>query len=238
MKYFLNLSINDLRSTFRDPVFKALLFFPFVSYAIVGWIFPAVIHRWPVIGDYADVILMWACMQSSTMFGFIYGFLFLEEREEHITDALQVVPVRLITMIFARLLAGMLVSFMVNFVLFHFGGIAHLQVIQEILLALLYSLSAPLITLLVTAFAGNRIEGLAQMKIFNILLILPGLIFFLPYPLLNITAIIPTYWSFRATEMALKGSPLFPVYLAGGLIFHLGLIFFLNRYFDKKLHMG
>jgi fluoroquinolone transport system permease protein len=235
MRFFMTLSISDLRSTFRDPVFKALLFFPFISYAIIGWILPLVIQRWPVVQPYSGIILMWACMQSSTMFGFIYGFLFLEEKEDRITEALRVVPVRLIFLVFSRLFIGMLVSFLVNMVLFHFGGVASLPLIQEILLSILFSLSAPLITLLITAFAGNRIEGMAQMKIFNILLMMPGLIYFLPYKVLHFTALIPTYWSFRATEMAIEGSSRFLLYVAGGILLHLLIIFFLNRRFEKRL---
>ncbi len=235
MKFILSLSLNDLRSTFRDPVFKALLFFPFISYGIIAWGLPAVIHRWPVVQDYSHIILMWACMQSSTMFGFIYGFLFLEEKEENITQALRVVPVTGIMLVFSRLLIGMGISFLVSLVLFQFGGVVQLPVIDEILLSVLYSLSAPLITLLLAAFARNRIEGMAQMKIVNIFLMLPGLIYFLPYKALHLTAIAPTYWSFRATEMAILHSPLFLLYFVGGLLIHLGIIFWLNRRLEKEI---
>jgi hypothetical protein len=138
----------------------------------------------------------------------------------------------MIVLVFSRLFIGMLISFLVSMVLFHFGGIASLPLIQELLLSILFSLSAPLITLLITAFAGNRIEGMAQMKIFNLLLMMPGLIFFLPYKALHLMAIIPTYWSFRATEMAMEGSSRFLLFVAGGILLHLAIIFFLNRKFD------
>jgi len=235
MKFFLSLSMNDLRSTFRDPVFKGLLFFPFISYAIIAWVLPAVIGRWPVVGDYADIILMWACLQSSTMFGFIYGFLFLEEKEENINQALRVVPVSVLYFVFSRLFIGIVVSFLVSMILFRFGKVVNLPLAIEILLSLAYSLSAPLITLLLAAFARNRIEGMVQMKIVNILLILPGLIYFLPYKVLHFTALIPTYWVFRATEQAIDGSPLFYLFFSCGLILHLLIIYFLNRKLETEV---
>jgi fluoroquinolone transport system permease protein len=235
MKFLISLSLNDLRCTFRDPVFKALLFFPFISYGIIAWVLPAVIHRWPVVQAYSDVILMWACMQSSTMFGFIYGFLFLEEKEENIDQALRVVPVSGIMLVFSRLLIGIGISFLVSMVLFHFGRVVRLPLIEEILLSFLYSLSAPVITLLLAAFARNRIEGLAQMKMVNILLMLPGLIYFLPYKALDATAMIPTYWSFRATEMAIRHSDSFLLYMMAGFFMQLGIIFFLNRRLEKEM---
>jgi hypothetical protein len=235
MNFFFTLSKNDLRSTFRDPVFKGLLFFPFISYGIIAWVLPAVINRWPVVGDYSDIILMWACMQSSTMFGFIYGFLFLEEKEENINQVLRVVPVSGLFLVFARLFVGILISFMVSMVLFHYGKVVELPLASELMLSLLYSLSAPLITLFLAAFAKNRIEGMAQMKLVNLFLMLPALIFFLPYKILHLTVLIPTYWVFRATEMAMERSPLFYLFLSGGLFFHLVIIYFLNRKSEKEL---
>lgn len=235
MRFLLSLSVNDLRCTFRDPVFKALLFFPFISYAIIAWGLPSIIQRWPAVDNYAGVILMWACMQSSTMFGFIYGFLFLEEKEENINQALRVVPVSGIVLVFSRLLIGMGISFMVSVILFHFGGVVRLPLLHEILLSFLYSLSAPLITLLLAAFARNRMEGLAQMKMVNILLMLPALIYFLPYKALHLTAVIPTYWSFRATEMSIHRTGSFLLYIFAGLLLHLVIIFFLNRRLEKEM---
>jgi fluoroquinolone transport system permease protein len=235
MRFLLSLSLNDLRCTFRDPVFKALLFFPFISYGIIAWGLPFIIQRWPAVENYSGVILMWACMQSSTMFGFIYGFLFLEEKEENINQALRVIPVSGIMFVFSRLLIGIGISFMVSITLFHFGGVVRLPLIHEILLSFLYSLSAPLITLLLAAFARNRIEGLAQMKIVNILLMLPGLIYFLPYKALHLTAVLPTYWSFRATEMSIHHSGSFLLYVFAGLLLHLVIIFFLNRRLEKEM---
>lgn len=235
MNSILVLSANDFRSTFRDPVFKGLLVFPFLSFAIVRWVFPLLINRFPSIEPYGPVILMWGCLQSAIMFGFIYGFLFLEEKEENIWQVIRVLPISGLKLVLSRLLIGLIISSMVNFTLIHWGRIAHFPLYQEILLSIQFSLAAPLIALALGAFANNRIEGLAQMKIVNMLLIIPGLIYILPYKAFHLTALIPTYWSFRSLEMATKNSADFFWFFIIGMIFYLTCIFLLNRRLERSI---
>jgi ABC-type multidrug transport system permease subunit len=232
MNLLLTLSRYDLRSTFRDPIFKGLLLFPFVSFALVRWGLPLLVIRYPVMEPYRLVVLMWACMQAAIMFGFIYGFLFLEEKEEHIRQVIRVMPVSGSRLLAARLLTGVTISAAVAFVLLHWGGVARLPFYAEVLLSLQFSLVAPLLALSLGAFAANKIEGLAQMKIFNLLLILPGLIYFLPFRLLHLLALIPTYWSFRTLEHANHPGPFFTYFAAGSLVY-MTFLFVLNRRMEK-----
>jgi hypothetical protein len=229
MNRLLVLSLGDLRSTFRDPVFKILLFFPFMSFVLIRWGLPEILQRYPVVEPYREVILMWACLQSAIMFGFIYGFLFLEEKEENIWQVLRILPVSGLKLVFARLLIGLIISTLVNLCLIHFGKIIQISLAKEVLLSLQFSLAAPFIALLLGAFAQNRIEGLAQMKIINLLLMLPALIYFIPSAWVHLlTAFIPTYWSYRSLEMAQDDLP-FMLYLATGFILYALAIFFLNK---------
>ncbi|MDO1447730.1 hypothetical protein Q0590_15775 [Rhodocytophaga aerolata] len=228
MNYLISLSISDLRSTFRDPVFKVLLFFPFMSFTLIRWGLPAILNNFPVIQPYSQVILMWACLQSAIMFGFIYGFLFLEEKEENIWQVIRILPVKPLNLVLSRMLFGLGISSLVNFFLLHYGQIVSLTLVKEWLLAFQFSLAAPLIALLLGAFSQNRIEGLAQMKIINLLLILPALIYFVPSPWMHLAAVIPTYWSYRSLEMA-ENTPQFLLYLSSGFALYMVAIFLLNR---------
>lgn len=222
------LSISDFKATFRDAMFKILLFFPFASFALIRWVLPFIEERYPEIGSYKQVVLMWACLQSATMFGFIYGFIFLEEKEQNIWQVIRVTPVGSLKVIFSRLLVGIMVSFFVNLCLLRFGNIVHLSFLTEIILALHFSLAAPLIALALGAFAKNRIEGLAQMKIINLLLIAPALIYFLPSKWAHITALIPTYWSNRALETADNNQNFF-IFSVTGLVLYILAVLLLNR---------
>ncbi|MBA3898593.1 MAG: hypothetical protein H0X62_00030 [Bacteroidetes bacterium] len=234
MRNFITLSYSDFRSTFRDPIFKGLLLFPFFAFALIRFVLPAVVEEFPEVEQFTAVILMWACLQSATMFGFIYGFLFLEEKEENLWQALKILPVSSLKLVLSRLALGLCVSTIVNYCMIRFGNVIQVDFIKELLLAVHFSLAAPLIALYIAALAKNRIEGLAQMKIVNLLLILPAFIYFFPYDALHLTAVIPTYWSFRSLEMATTGENFLVFYLAG-LFFYLLFILLLNNKLNKTL---
>lgn len=219
MKTLLLLSTQDLRTTFRDPVFKGLFFFPLLAFAMVKWGLPAAVEALPVMGDYLEPILMWACLQSAMMFGFIYGFLYLEEKEEGVDLALSVLPVPTFVILSSRLLVGFSFSVLVNWLLIHFGGIVKVEYWQEVLLALHFALAAPLMALYLRAFAGSRIEGMAQLKILNLIFYVPALVYFLPQQWLHAFAVIPTYWSFRSMDQANSNTGFWLAYGVGILVY-------------------
>lgn len=235
MKLLLTLSKNDFRNTFRDPMFRSLLFFPIISFAIIYWGVPAIEGIYPPLAPYKPVILMWACLQSATMFGFIYGFLFLEEKEDGIWQAVRLLPISGLQLAFSRMLIGLVISFIVNFVLIYFGGMVQLPLFIALLLSALYSLTTVLIALWLGAMGRNKIEGIAQMKVLNIALILPGIIYILPYKALHATAIVPTYWLFRSTEAAIFHTGNMGWFFAVGLLSQVLAIFLLNRKMQRDL---
>jgi len=229
MKSVLTLSLADLQSTFREPLFRILIFFPFISFAIVRWVFPLALQYFPVIEPYSQVILMWACLQSATMFGFIYGFIFLEEKEENIWQVIQVLPVSGFKLVTSRLLVGMIITTLVSFVLIHWGGIVRFPVWKEIIVSAHFSLAAPLMALYLASFARNKIEGLAQVKVINILVIIPGIIYFIPHKATYLTGIIPTFWSFKSLEMANASLPQFSMFLIIGTLWYGVVLYLLYR---------
>lgn len=234
MKQLLLISGNDFRITFRDPMLKGLLFFPLVALAIVKFLVPYLSEQYPVIEPYEPVILMWACMQSATMFGFISGFLFLEEKDENVFSALRVAPISASTFVLLRLAAGVFISILVNLLLLQVGDLVVVPFGQALLLAVQFSLIAPLLALMTATFARNKMEGLAQFKIFNLLLNLPILRYFLDTPALEAFAIIPTYWSFRSVETVAYGGNFWLFYSVGMLVYATAL-FTLARIFEKKV---
>lgn len=228
MRKLLILSKSDFNSTFRDPLFKILLFFPLLSFIIIRYLLPVLVSFYPPLGEYTEVVLMWACIQSATMFGIIYGFLFLEEKEESLWQVLRILPVETGQLIFSRLLLGLLISVVINYLLIHYGNIIFISFWKELLLAIHFSLVAPFISLAVGVFAKNRIEGLAQIKIVNLILILPALIYFIPGKWLHLMALVPTYWSYRSLEFVDNLSK-FLIFLSVGFFLYFAAIGYLKK---------
>ena len=102
------------------------------------------------------------------------------------------------------------------------------------LLAVQYALLAPLLALLVATFAQNKVEGLAQFKLYNFMLNLPVLIYFLPYEILHGLAVIPTYWTFRSVE-ALHADGNFWLFYGIGTLVYGGVLAGLVRLFEKRV---
>ena len=233
MKFALRLIRHDLNSTFRDPLFKGLLFFPFICFALVRWVFPWLIAKYPVIEPYQDVLVMWACLQAATMFCFIYGFLFLEEKEENLLPVLRTLPVSTGTLVTIRQTVAISIATLINFFILEWGGILESHPIDHFLIALQMSLIAPVITLYLAVFAHTRMEGLAQIKIINILLIAPGLIYFLSQKGLHALAVVPSYWSFRAIEVS--ETDRLNYFLWIGFVVYLLVLIILNKRFKNKV---
>ena len=234
MSQIFTLSINDFRMVFRDPMLRVFLFMPLLVLAVVVWLVPLLFAAYPAARDYDYVILMLAGMQTSTMFGFINGFVFLEEKDEQVFSALRVMPVSAGMLVGVRMLLGFAVACLVNVVLLRLTSWVAMSWGQTVLLAVQYALLAPLLALLVATFAQNKVEGLAQFKLYNFMLNLPVLIYFLPYEILHGLAVIPTYWTFRSLE-ALHADGNFWLFYGIGTLVYGGVLAGLVRVFEQRV---
>ena len=234
MNRILILSANDFRMVFRDPMLRIFLFMPLLVLAVVVWAIPLLFAAFPAAQAYNHVVLMLACMQTATMFGFISGFVFLEEKDEHVFAALRVMPVSAGTLVGVRMLLGFTIAALTTVVLLRLAPWVTMSWLQIILMALQYALLAPLLALLVVNFAKNKVEGLAQFKLYNFVLNLPVLIYFLPYRLLHALAVIPTYWTFRSVE-SLHGGGNFLLFYGIGIVVYGLVLVGLIRFFEKKV---
>ena len=234
MKRFLTLSRNDFRMVFRDPMLRLFLLLPLLIILAVVWGIPPVFAAYPAVQDYDYVILMWAGTQASTLFGFINGFVFLEEKDEHVFAALRVMPIAASTLIGVRMLLGVSIAFAVNVTTFSLCPWLPMSSVEVLLIALQYSLLAPLLTLALATFAENKVEGLAQFKVYNFIIILPALIYFLPFRALHALAVVPTYWTFRSVEAVHSGEHYF-LFIGIGFVAYIVAFVALVRFFEQRV---
>ncbi len=234
MNRILTLSANDFRMVFRDPMLRIFLFLPLLILGVVVWVIPAVFFSYPIIQEYDYVILMWTCMQASTMFGFINGFVFLEEKDEQVFTALRVMPIAASTLVSVRMLIGVIIAFVTNVTILSLTRWVPINTAQLLLIAFQYALLAPLLALLVATFAQNKVEGLAQFKIYNFIVNAPILIYFLSVDALHALAVIPTYWTFRSVEAIHQGHNFF-FFFGIGLLYYVLVLGILVRIFERRV---
>ncbi|MGB3618843.1 MAG: hypothetical protein WBA12_12050 [Catalinimonas sp.] len=223
MNRLLLLAANDFRMVFRDAMLRGFFLLPLLILVLVVWGVPPLLDAYPAVRDYKHVILMGACMQTVTMFGFITGFVFLEEKDQGVFAALRVLPVTAGTMLSVRLLLGTAVAWSIGTAIILLTGWLDLHAGAALLLSLPFALLTPLLTLLPATFARNKVEGLAHFKVWSFLCNLPLLVYFLDHPWLRVLAVIPTYWPYRAVAAAEAGESIYPSVGVGLLVLALGL---------------
>jgi len=238
MKQLALLSANDFKMVFRDPMLKGLLVVPLLSLAIIVWLVPYIASLYPIVNQYNHTILMWGCLQTAVMFGFINGFIFLEEKDENVIDVLRVVPVSALGVIGFRLLLGVLISTIISTCMIVFGKLVIMPLGVALLVALQYSLLAPILTMLLAVLAKNKVEGLAHFKVYNLLVLAPILVYFIDVPWLHALALLPTYWAFKGIDTFWQAGGYTPAFwqpfLIGMAVFA-GALALLIRLMEKKL---
>lgn len=187
----------DLQQIFRDKTLLLFLFAPLLLLGVLRYVVPAWQSSFPALQPYGYIFVMFAGVQTAIMLGFVVSFILLEEKDEGVLQALRVLPIAPAAFVRYRLAFATLFSAAAALLLLLANGLVHLSLPAALLLAVQYSLVAPLIVLLVGTFAQNKIEGMAFFKGVDLLLLLPILSFFLPGWYGYLFAWVPTYWTFQ-----------------------------------------
>jgi hypothetical protein len=104
-------------------------------------------------------------------------------------------------------------------------------------IALVASLAAPLLALVLATAAPNKVAGFAVMKVLNSLNLLPIAAFFIPEPLQYAAGIVPTYWPMRALWSAAAHQS-YAGYLAVGAMVGMAAVLVAVRLFNRRLAAG
>jgi len=233
MKRFLRLSLNDFRMIFRDPMLKGLIGLPLLVILLAVFLVPYLNARFPAFEAYNHIVLMGAGGQAATMFGFIIGFIFLEEKDENVFVVLKTMPVSGRFFVSQRLALSIFIAFLYNCGLMFFSKLAPMNGIEKVLMALQFSLLAPILALAVAVFARNKVEGLAQFKIYNLFVNLPLLIYFLDFEGLHFLAVLPSYWSFQSIEMLKNDGPFWFYHIIGWVVYFIFIAVLVKRFESK-----
>lgn len=233
MRLFLRFGLYDAKHIFRDKLLIIFLFAPFLLWAFARWAVPVFIAHYPIVEEYSHYVVFFAAMQTSVMVGFIYAFLFLEEKDEQLVPVLRVLPVSPSFLVVCRLSFATLFSFLGALLLIQGSGYARPGWAVSFILAIEYALLTPIIALIVATFAQNKIEGMAFFKGIDLLLLIPILSFFVPSGFHYFFAILPTFFTFQLYDAALFSNSSWIIWALVGLLFYGVVLMGLVRRFRK-----
>jgi len=202
---------------------------PLLIFVIVLGALPILIDSYGGVDRYLPIILMGATMQTSTMFGFIYSMVFIDEKETNVAKVYGVLPVSKTGFVAFRMVIPFTISTTFTFLLLASQPFYSFTLLSMALLAILCGLMAPLLTLLVSIYSKNKMEGMTWFKLANLLVSIPLAAFFISeYTILF--GFIPTHWAFQTLDkMILSENYYLP--LSIGIVFTSALLILLIKRF-------
>jgi fluoroquinolone transport system permease protein len=167
------------------------------------------------------------------LFGMVYGFILLDERDGGIISYLAITPLGKGGYMLIRMIMPVVLSiFMCVLYLELTGFHKFLSTLQISLISLIVSLEAPMILLFLGAFAGNKVEGIALSKGIGIFMIPIIADYFLKGEWRWIMSVSPLWWIERAV---FSFSVERWLYLAGAAAVHILFLILLFRKFQRRM---
>ena len=221
-----------------DPMLILSMAVPFILWGLMQYLFPWLgnlfLTQWSIdITSWYTSAGTFFVLLIPMMFGMVYGFILLDERDGGIITAISVTPTGKSGYLQLRLGFPLILSLLFVFmflVLLQLTG--SLGILQIILISALTASQALLLLLFLGAFADNKVMGMAIAKGFGLLLMGPVLDFVLPSPYFWIGAYSPLFWSGRA--LLAENSASFWLFFCLATIFHGALLWILFRKFISR----
>ncbi|MCK9630211.1 MAG: hypothetical protein M0R30_01095 [Methanoregula sp.] len=224
MTSILSLAANDLKMIIRDRMLVAVFCLPLPLLLLSAWIIPEISEQFYDLVPYSCLILSFAFIQMAVIFGFVYAFLMIDERDENILSALRVVPVSPAVFILSRLLCATLFAFFYSVLAFVILGLADVPVPDIILISFMFALLAPIIALTIVILSGNKVDAIAVFKGIDLAVLLPLVSLFIQSSWKYIFAIFPHFWTILAFGGLLLSGSLDYLSLSVGLVLQFVLL--------------
>lgn len=230
----------DVRQIGRDPFLRVVLLGPVLILlavrlgvpALTDWLLRhhgfdlAPLH--PLVAAFMFVLLV------PYLFGGLIGLLLLDERDQGILTALRVTPASLPG--YGRYRAGLVMTATVValVVCLPLSGLLAVPMVAALPSVGLAALAAPAWGLGLAAFATNKVEGLAALKIVSFVLSAPIGAWIAGSPWELAFGLAPTYWPAKAFWQAHLSGVVWPYALVGAA-YHLAVLMWLARRLEVRL---
>lgn len=205
MKKLLKVTLNDFRLVFRDNSLKIFIALPLLNLVVIRYAVPYVAGIYEFLHDYINVILMLATMQGSMAFGFVYSMVLVDEKDTQVAKVYGILPVSKFWFVVFRLIPPFLLATMATFLLLLVEPFYGLPVLSNLVYSTLAGLVSPLMILFISIISKNKIEAMTWQKLFNLLIFLPVLAFFVPASFSLYFAVFPTFWAYQGFNFLIEG---------------------------------
>ena len=119
---------------------------------------------------------------------------------------------------------------------FEIANLVSMSWLRLVPIAVVGSLSGPLLSLALATVAENKVQGFAVVKALGTLMTPAVVAYFIATPWQYIAGILPLYWPLKAFWLAHEGGAPWVPFLLVGLVYQLALLACLLRRFRRVLH--
>jgi len=229
---------SDFKIIGRDPMLILCMVAPILLLLVALFLFPLISElttrylNFPL-DEYLPIGRLFLFPLTPMMFGLIYGFILLDERDGGIISYLAITPLGKSGYLKIRMLLPVVISFVMNVLFLFVAGFGSSMNWVEIgILSFIVAFEAPMMLLFLAAFASNKVEGMAISKGFGIIMLPMVIDYFLKGSWRWALSISPLWWVERAvfSDISVRW-----LYLTGAAIVHLLFIWLLYRKFEKQM---
>ena len=235
MVHVSKLLVNDLRNILRDRLLLYTAFLiPIIIIIFTRLIIPWLSENIVPLQQYYPLLFMLFVTTIPMMFGFVTGFLIMDERDENLLTVLRVMPISRSAYLIYRMAFMSVLSFIYILLFPALTGLIDISIVDYLTIAVLLALFTPAMGLVANIVANNKVQAFAVFKMLGGVFFLPLFAFFINNDLKYVFGIIPNFWTFMALDKLLNTGTQDVVFLGIGFISHLTLLALLFYLFNKK----
>ncbi len=233
---------GELRNIARDKMYLFLAIYPFI-FGYVGYLLVNYVDAHVAPTSLApEIIVMFLILMTSYMFGAIMGFTLLDDKDDKVLIALKVTPISVKYYVSIKVVLSFVFALLATIIFIIFTDfLPTASLWQIILITIASAMQAPGVTLIVNAFARNKVEGFVIMKISGMILILPMVAFYVLNWQEVFLGIAPGFYSARMIQMILlpnlEYNFTFVIYFIIGMLYNIVLLYLLSKLYFKKANI-
>jgi fluoroquinolone transport system permease protein len=229
------LLLNDIRNIIRDRLLLYTAFLiPLIIIIFTRLVIPWLSENVVPLQQYYSLLFMLIVITIPMMFGFVIGFLIMDERDENLLTVLRVMPISRNTYLIYRMLFVSILSLVYILLFPLLTGLIDIGFIDYLPIGVLLAFLTPVLGLVANIVATNKVQAFAVFKTLGGVFYIPLFAFFINNDFKYILGIIPNFWTFMALDKLLTTGQQDYVFLGIGFVLHLILLGVLFYIFNKK----
>ena len=230
MKKILSSTIQIFKQIKSDPMMFAACFSPFIMGTLIKFGIPFLerITKFSLQAYYPIFDLLLSIM-APVLLCFAFAMITLEEIDDKVSRYFSITPLGKSGYLFTRLGVPSIISAVIAFIVLLLFSLEKLSIGMTICLALLGSVQAIIVSLMIITLSSNKLEGMAVTKLAALTLLGIPAPFFIDSYYQFAVGLLPSFWVAKAMQNEAV------LYFSIGLVVALVWYYFLTKRLFRKL---